>query len=152
MNLIHASAGNVIAVTRRDPALMQVLEACGCQIVINEQPERGIGTSIAKGIAALPDAAGWLIALGDMPSIRVDTVAAVAAALQAGAHIVVPVFGGKRGHPVGFTAAYRSRLLSLVGDIGAREILRADESAIHEVHVDDAGILADIDIPSDLDV
>ena len=103
-NLRPACAGDIVAVTRHDPELMSVLAACGCRVVINEYAFQGIGTSIAAGVAATPDAIGWLIALADMPLIRADTIAAVAAALRDGAHIVVPVMAGKRGHPVGFSA------------------------------------------------
>lgn len=149
-NLLLARGGNVVAVTRRDPALMQVLEAAGCQVVIHDHADEGMGTSIAAGVAATADASGWVIALGDMPSIRVDTVAAVVDALRAGACIVVPAVGGKRGHPVGFSAHYLARLLALTGDTGAREILAADASFVEEIGVEDAGIFTDIDTLADL--
>lgn len=149
--LLAACAGNVVAVTRRDPELIAVLEASGCRVVINEHADHGMGTSIAAGVSATADASGWLIALGDMPSIRVDTMAAVANALRGGARIAVPAMAGRRGHPVGFSAAYRARLQLLTGDSGAREILRADATLVEEICVDDLGILADIDTPADLE-
>ena len=62
----------------------------------------------------------------------------------------VPTMGGKRGHPVGFSALYRARLQALSGDIGAREILKADANFVEEICVDDAGIFVDIDTPADL--
>ena len=136
--------------TRRGPELMQVLEAAGCQVVIHDHADEGMGTSIAAGVAATADARGWVIALGDMPSIRVDTVMTVVDALRAGARIVVPVVGGKRGHPVGFSVHYLARLLALTGDKGAREILAADASFVEEIGVEDAGIFADIDTMADL--
>ncbi len=149
-NLFLACPGNVVAVTRRDPDLIQVLKAAGCEVVIHDHADAGMGTSIAAGVTAAAGASGWVIALGDMPSIRVGTVMAVADALRAGARIVVPVVGGKRGHPVGFSAHYLARLLALAGDTGAREILSADALFIEEIDVDDAGIFADIDTVADL--
>ena len=95
-------------------------------------------------------ASGWVIALADMPSIRIETLVAVIDALRGGARIAVPAMGGKRGHPVGFSALYRARLQALTGDIGAREILKADANYVEEISVDDAGIFADIDTPADL--
>lgn len=150
-NLLVACAGNVVAVTRRDSGLIAVLKACRCQIVVNDQADQGMGTSIAAGVTATPDASGWLIALGDMPSIRVDTMVAVATALRNGARIAVPAMAGKRGHPVGFSASYLARLQSLNGDTGARVILRADATLVDEINVDDAGIFADIDTLADLE-
>ena len=139
-------------VTRRDSDLTEVLQGLGCEIVINENAEQGMGTSIAAGVAATPAASGWLIALGDMPSIRVDTMVAVVDALRNGARIAVPAMACKRGHPVGFSAKYSGRLQSLSGEIGAREIIKADADFVEEISVDDPGIFADIDTPSDFNV
>ena len=136
--------------TRRDPELIAVLEALGCQVAINERADEGMGTSIAVGVTATPNASGWLIALGDMPSICVDTFAAVADALRRGARIAVPALAARHGHPVGFSAMYGARLRALTGDSGAREILKSDANFIEEIGVNDAGIFADIDTPSDL--
>ena len=135
--------------TRQDPELMDVLVACGCRVVINDHADQGMGTSIAAGVAATP-ATGWVIALGDMPSIRVDTVLTIVEALRAGARIVVPTMDGKHGHPVGFSALYRARLQSLAGDTGAREILKTDTMFADEICVDDAGIFLDIDTRADM--
>lgn len=149
-NLFAAGAKNIFAVTRNDPELHRVLEACGCLVVVNDRTDEGMGTSIAAGVAASTAAGGWLIALGDMPSIRAKTIAAVAMALDNGSRIVMPVMGGKRGHPVGFSAAYQKQLLALTGDKGAREILKIDAALVEETSVDDDGIFADIDVPDDL--
>ena len=139
-------------VVRRDSDLTDVLQSLGCETVINQHAEQGMATSIAAGVAATAAASGWLIALGDMPSIRVDTIVAVVDALQNGARIVVPTMAAKRGHPVGFSSKYYARLQSLTGDIGAREIIIADANFVKEISVDDAGIFADIDTPADLKV
>ena len=119
-------------------------------MVINERADEGVGTSIAAGVAASSDARGWLIVLADMPSIRAETIAAVAGALRGGARIVVPVTAGRRGHPVGFSARYGIALQALTGDTGARQILNTDAAVVEEISVNDAGIFADIDTPADL--
>ena len=149
-NLQKGFTGEIIAVTRSDPALIQVLQACGCRVVINDIADQGMGTSISAGVAATPDSRGWLIALGDMPFIRAETIAAVADALRNDARIAVPVMAGKRGHPVGFSSFYWEQLIALMGDAGAREIIGADAKFVTEISVDDAGIFSDIDTPADL--
>ncbi|MEO8385954.1 MAG: nucleotidyltransferase family protein [Betaproteobacteria bacterium] len=149
-NLFASGANNVVAVTRNDAELIQVLENCGCQVVINHRADEGMGTSIAAGVAASSAASGWLIVLGDMPSIRVETIMAVKSALDKGSRIVVPAKRGQRGHPVGFSAFYGIRLQALTGDTGAREILKTDATLVEEIGVDDAGIFADIDTPAEL--
>lgn len=149
-NLSAAKVGNIVAVVRTDAALQSLLQRYPCTVVVNDRAAEGMGTSIAVGVAASADADAWLIALGDMPSICVDTIRAIADTIYSGAEIAIPVMAGKRGHPVGFSAKYRKKLLALRGDTGARQIIRADAGCVTEVGVDDDGIFADIDTPADL--
>lgn len=123
----------------------------GVRVVENPQHASGMASSIREGVKATLDADGWLIALADMPVVAASTVDAVAAALVDGDRgIVVPVHGGRRGHPVGFGSRYRDALLALEGDVGGRGILRAHPEDILLLDVLDPGILLDIDTNDDL--
>jgi molybdenum cofactor cytidylyltransferase len=145
---LRASVDRVLAVVRPGDALLaDVLVEAGCELVINPQADAGMGTSIACGVQASTGAAGWLIALADMPAIAPATIARVAAALRAGAPAVVPVLRGQRGHPVGFSAALAAQLTALQGDQGARVVLQAASPLL--LDVDDAGCLLDLDTAAD---
>ena len=148
-NLI-AGAGKVVAVIGSDDAIRRVLEDCGCRVVVNSFAKVGMGTSIATGVRACPDASGWLIALGDMPFIQPETIANILAASSGSAGIVIPTFNGARGHPVAFAADFRPELMALQGDQGARSIVAAHPERLKLLQVDDTGILADIDTLDDL--
>jgi molybdenum cofactor cytidylyltransferase len=111
---------------------------------------QGMAASLVCGVRANVDAAGWMIGLADMPTVPTAAIAGVRDALLAGAALAAPACDGKRGHPVGFASSYRDELLALRGDTGARRLLERDISKLVEIDVDDAGILADIDIPGDL--
>ncbi len=151
-----AAVGRVIAVTGRDERLMRLLDDCGCQVVLNEQAAEGMGTSIATGVHAstIDNPEGWIIALGDMPYLRMETIRSVRDQLAANSGIVIPVHQQQRGHPVGFSREYGGALLGLRGDNGARAVVTAatadNPAALHLVVVEDAGALADIDTPADL--
>lgn len=93
---------------------------------------------------------GYVIALADMPYINPLTISTVAQEIRTGAAIAVPTYQGQRGHPVGFSARFRSELEQLSGDEGARSILKRHAHEIKLLVCDDAGILADIDTPADL--
>ena len=150
-NLI-AGAGHALAVIPpgRD-ALRRALEGAGCEILETDRSARGIGASLAAGVEAAARAEGWIVALGDMPAVRPQTIAAVQRALVAGAPIAAPYdANGRRGHPVGFSAALRAELLALDGDVGARTILEQHGDYIARIETDDAGIFVDIDTPQDL--
>ncbi len=151
-NLFDAMGrSNVIAVVGEDAALIKVLEQCGSEVTVNVETENGMGSSIAAGIRASMDAAGWLIALGDMPQVSPQTISRVCETLESGAGIVIPTFNGARGHPVAFAKDYRDELLALRGDQGARGVVAAaDPRRVVYLPVADSGVLADIDTPEDL--
>ncbi|MDH4059498.1 MAG: nucleotidyltransferase family protein [Aquincola sp.] len=109
---------------------------------------RGMGDSIASGVAARADAPGWLILPADMPRVRPATLHAVAKALLSGP-IAYAQYKGRRGHPVGFDAELYSELIALTGDEGARRIVARYPA--QAVDVDDPGVLIDIDTIQDLD-
>jgi molybdenum cofactor cytidylyltransferase len=111
---------------------------------------QGMAASLACGVRANLDAAGWLIGLADMPAVPAHAIAGVLNALSSGAALAAPCCAGRHGHPVGFSCFYREELLALQGDAGARRLLERDKSVVAEINIDDAGIFADIDIPGDL--
>ena len=96
---------------------------------------------------ASAQAAGWLILPGDLPLIQSETLRAVATALQSHA-VVLPFYQGRRGHPVGFSAACAAALLNLRGPQGAAAVVRAH--AAFELSVNDIGCVTDIDTVEDL--
>jgi molybdenum cofactor cytidylyltransferase len=151
-NLI-AGAGNALAVIRPGARELRAeLERAGCVVVESENCARGIGESLAAAVAASHDAAGWIVALGDMPYVRPATVEAVRAQLEIGALIAAPLNAvtGVRGHPVGFASTLHDELLALRGDSGARAVIARHHDELVPVPVDDPGIFVDIDTPEEL--
>lgn len=141
----------VVAVVRPDDAAVaEPLANCGAEVLFCSECHAGIGCSIAAGIRASSEAAGWLIALADMPYIRTASVAAVADQISAGIAICVPRWQGRRGHPAGFARRYYGELIALKEDRGARSII--DNYAEDVVYLDcsDPGVVRDIDTPADL--
>lgn len=146
-----AALPRVVAVVRDDhAALRRMLAADGIAVVAAPTTDEGMGRSIAAGVGATADAAGWVVGLADMPFVRSATIAQVLAALTTGSPLAAPVFRGQRGHPVGFASRFRPALLSLQGDEGARQLLRGHQAQLDLIECDDAGVIADIDRPGDL--
>ena len=81
-------------------AYTEQLEQTGMEVIVNEQAERGMGYSIACGVEASQEAAGWLIALADMPYVKTPTLQQLATRLTGGADIIAPLYQQQRGHPV----------------------------------------------------
>ena len=148
---LRGALERVIAVVRPSvPELERELAATGAEVTVCADAATGMGHSLAHAIAAAPDAAGWVVALADMPFVAPETIRRVAAALAEGAALAAPAYRGERGHPVGFAACYRDELCALSGDAGARAILGRDRARIRIGAVDDPGVLRDIDTPEDL--
>lgn len=138
------------AVNQDNPALARLLAAEGIETISTSAENEGMGSSLAACIAASTDAAGWVVALADMPYIRQQTISSVLAALQSGTPLAAPAFQGQRGHPVGFSSRFRQALLALHGDEGARHLLREYQATIELLECDDPGVIRDIDQPGDL--
>jgi molybdenum cofactor cytidylyltransferase len=148
---LAAALPEPVAVVRpRAQKVSQLLREAGCRTVICSKAAEGMGTSLAAGIRAAKDADGWIVALADMPYVQPDTIRRIALALEEGAAIAAPSFGGERGHPVGFARRFLKDLLALKGDEGARQILAAHPDWITLYETDDRGVLRDIDVPADL--
>lgn len=141
----------VLAVLRPEQATLgSLLAAEGVQPVFSAEARAGMGRALAAGVGASPRAAGWVVALADMPALRPASIAAVAAALEGGASLAAPVHAGQRGHPVGFAAPWGEALAGLAGDKGARDLLAAAGDRLVPLPTDDPGVLFDVDTPRDL--
>lgn len=153
-NLIKAIPLTIAVVRPENQRLHGLLLEAGLQVVVCAEHEEEMADSLAAAVrfsAKFTESeGGFTIALADMPFIHPATIAAVADRVNAGSSIVVPTYRGQRGHPVGFSAKFRSELENLQGDVGARSILQRYPDAIHFLESDDAGILIDIDSPTDM--
>lgn len=107
------------------------------EIVVNEEPERGMLSSIRRG---LTDEDSYLIFPVDHPLIRVETMDLLirAAERQSAPAVVVPVFGGRRGHPVLIPKSMFEDLKGFNGRNLADFIHARDAE---EVDVDDEGVV-----------
>jgi molybdenum cofactor cytidylyltransferase len=122
------------------------------RVVINPHFHKGMSTSIQQGLQALdPRATGVLIALADQPFIPSEVINALIDQFAAGTKgIVLPVYEGKRGHPVILDRKkYEGKLVKVQGDVGARVIIQDHPEDVLEVAVAAKGVLIDIDDPED---
>jgi molybdenum cofactor cytidylyltransferase len=147
-NLLSA-VPQVLAVVRPGAdAVAAVLRALGCDVTTCPNADQGMGESLVHAISSTADANGWIVALGDMPFVRPATMRALIAALTEDVGIAAPSYRDRRGNPVAFSRKHLPDLLKLGGDQGARDLLR--RYPVDDVVVDDAGIVMDIDVPTDL--
>lgn len=146
--LLAACPRSLAIVRPGDDVLATLLTRAGMPVIVCPDAELGMGHTLAAGVAAAAEASGWLVALADMPYIAGGSYLAVIAALADGAAIARPTFEGRPGHPVGFSAAFKTELLGLRGDRGGKAIIDAHREALRLCPVDDPGVEHDIDTPA----
>ena len=102
--------------------------------------------------AGLEEAEGdpILVLPADMPFVAVTTVVALLHACARTQQIVAPVYTGRRGHPVAFPASVRDAILREPPESALKGALVATGAPWIDLRVDDAGVLRDVDVPSDL--
>jgi len=118
--------------------------------VINNDYQEGMSSSVKCGVKNAPAGAeAYMLLLGDQPFIGPAIINRVLDAYQKSKlSIVIPVYNGKRGHPVIFDAKYKDELLA-IADRGARAVLDNHLRDILEVPLEAPEILTDIDTPQD---
>ena len=123
----------------------------GLDVVHNPDYADGQATSVAVGVAALPQEVGAAVfALGDMPWVRPETVERLVEAYRSGASTALAAaFEGERGNPVLWDARHFGALADQSGDVGGRDLLLATEGAAL-VETGDPGVRRDVDRPDDL--
>ena len=143
----------IAVVPPADGGVAAALRAPGCEVTVCDAADSGMAASLVHAIRhsltySHEQADAWLVALGDMPYVKPETMRALLDALADGAGIAAPVMKGRRGNPVAFGAAHLAALLALEGDAGARALLKS--GVVTGVEVNDPGIFYDIDTPADL--
>ena len=122
-------------------------------IVVTNPDARGEQiASLRLGLARLVSVpvTGALVWPVDHPYATAASARAVLdAAARTAAPVVVPVFQGRRGHPVYFSRDCW-RELATVREGGARAVVHAHAGEVHEVSVDHIGVVRDIDTRADM--
>ena len=127
----NADSGHGVVIARE--AMPDFVRGTGWDVVVNDAPERGIGYSIALAARAAEDqdAAGVLIALGDMPLVPEGHFRQMFTEALRGAAIVATRYpGGALGVPASFAAELFGELAMLDGDRGAADLLHRNDRRV----------------------
>jgi molybdenum cofactor cytidylyltransferase len=147
---LESRAETVLVVTgHQAEAVGDALAGMAITLVHNPGHAAGLGTSLAAGLAALPDhIEAVVICLGDMPWIGAAVIDSLIDGFQ-GQGIYLPTHQGRRGNPVLCARRYFAEMQSIEGDKGARGLIGKYEKAVHEVPWHDDSVLRDVDLLKD---
>jgi molybdenum cofactor cytidylyltransferase len=137
----------VVVLGGRNKGIRSLFQGRKVKVVINPYSNRGMSTSIRRGIQAIhPGCRGILIGLGDQPFLKTRTINVLIHAFDQGkGRIIIPSFRGRRGHPVIFHRKYKRELLNLEGDVGGRSVIERHPEDVRVVPVRSIGVVRDVD-------
>ena len=119
------------------------------EVVINADWEKGQLSSIQAALKSLPDDLdGMLLCLVDHPLISANLVGdLIAAFYSSNAPIVLPIFEGRRGHPVIFSSKVFPELLAAPLDVGARAVVWAHRAQLYQFPTNEEGCVLNLNDP-----
>jgi len=123
------------------------------RIVNNPDFANGLSTSLRCGLNALPeDCDGALVLLGDMPGVSTALIDKLIASFDPAENraICVATRHGKRGNPVLWARRFFPEIMTIEGDVGARNLIGTYGELVCEVEAADDSPLTDIDTPEAL--
>lgn len=129
----------------------------GVAVAVNPAPERGMLSTILEGLAALGGAAALagrsellLVSPADLPALRPDTIARlIREVTDSGAPLAVPVYRGKRGHPLAIAQVLIPEIETLDPGVGLKQLVDRHAAELLEIEVEDAGVVMDVDTPEE---
>lgn len=128
-----------------------VLEPLPVRRLYNADYRLGMTSSVQVALRSLepvPDA--YLLALVDQPQIGLPVIQQLLAAYaRTRKGLVIPVWQGKRGHPLLLAAAYRPAVLALTPDQGLNVVTRGYPYDTLELPIGNDDILRDMDYQED---
>jgi molybdenum cofactor cytidylyltransferase len=146
LEAMAAFCGRIIVVAGFAPEKIRrlVRGRSGIEVAVNENFADGMLTSIQTGIRLIR-APRFFLLPGDMPLVKAPVYQKL---LAVKADIVVPLYQGRRGHPVLLSGRLIPELLAEPPASSLGRFIRRHGS--ETVEVDDPGIFADLDDRNDI--
>jgi len=138
------------------PELAPLASAAGAHVLALPEPTADMRATVEHGLDWIeahdqPDSDSiWLLCPGDHPAITGEIVARLldSGADQSGS-IILPVHGGRRGHPTLFRWRHVAAIRRLAPNEGINTLVRLHSDETRELLVASPAILADVDTPED---
>ena len=150
-NLKDAGIERVTAVLgHHAEEIQRALKLQNIEIIIHRDYLRGQTSSLQAGLRALMNAEleAILLCLVDHPAVSSEVMKKLLASLrESGAPVVIPIFKGKKGHPIVISRVLFQELLDLGSDQGANTVIQKYRDSTCFTEVSEEGILLDVDEP-----
>lgn len=147
----------LVVVGPHAPELAPLAAAAGAEVLPLTEATADMRATVERGLRHLEECSHpgpevpWLLCPADHPALEPAVVRQLLEARRdAAAHsIVVPTFGGRRGHPVLIDWRHVPGMRALPPGLGLNVYLRQQGPVTLELSVASAGVLCDLDTPED---
>ena len=146
-NILASSIDELIVVLGHQKEIIEKLIDKNEKIkfVFNKDFESGMASSIKTGLNHLSkNTEAFFICLGDMPMVNHNTYNQLIKSRD-NKEIIVPTYKERQGNPVLFDKSMKEKIMSIVGDVGAKKILELNKNKILNLEIDDQGITKGFD-------
>ena len=151
--VMEGGVGECLVVTGCDCEQVEPLVAAkGARPVHNDiHLTGGMLSSVRHGLKEASSASSaYLVFLGDQPGISARFIRGFLDHIECHSpKICVPVFHGKRGHPLYFESDYKADVLQRYDDVGLKGLLKDHKRDVMEWSCENQNILMDLDTPED---
>jgi molybdenum cofactor cytidylyltransferase len=131
--------------------IRQELDSTGATVVENAEWQRGLGTSIRRGVQEISESADAVVLLTcDQVLVDRSVIAQlIATQKKTGKRIVASSYANTLGVPALFGRSYFEALLALPDDSGAKSLIEERPDDVASIPFEDGAI--DIDTPEDFE-
>tara|TARA_Y100000590_G_scaffold213416_1_gene241871 strand:+ start:20648 stop:21238 length:591 start_codon:yes stop_codon:yes gene_type:complete len=157
-NILNSSIQEIIIVLGNEKEIIEKLidKNNKIKIVFNNNFKKGMSSSIKTGLKFLSkETHAFFICLGDMPTVNYyDRILSfynsnLELKKKNKKDIFVPTYKNIQTNPILFNISMKEKIMTLEGDIGAKEILELNKDKILNVNINDLGLAKDFDTPDD---
>jgi len=140
-----------VVVGHKAELLKPVLRRLGVQVVVNENYDRGMYSSIKAGIKTLAEEIeAFFLLPADYAFVDSLTIRQLIQANAEGdADVIYPVLNGRKGHPPLISASLKETILAGEPEGGLKELLKEKAMVSLEIPVGDPGVMIDLDSEED---
>lgn len=135
----------------RQDDIIEILQGYNVHIVYNEDYDKGMFSSIQKGLSAIGEGVdAFYMQPVDIPLIKVRTLKRLYEAYERERKgVIYPTFLGHKGHPPLIDMKYKEQILLSDGEGGLKKVLEAFAADALHVNVADKSVLMDMDTLED---
>ena len=140
----------VVVLGHRAEEIVARVSGLPVRFAYNPDPEGDMVSSIRCGLAFIRPDHALLVALGDQPLVTTGIVDQLIAEYERRPEgMVLPVYDGKKGHPMILSPAYREEILFQPLQGGLKALRDRHAESVRLVPVDTDAVLVDLDYRSD---